>query len=568
METQLGLLRGLVADREWTISVQSSEVSALNAKVDQLEKRVIELGAEVEEEIDKGQDVDGIFTPIPSDKGAAGLPSTSDDSTDSAGERGGGSVGRAVSPRFDCAPNTDSILRGDPSVVIAPSRRGSPTLIYSDAVPTSPSSNEAAVAAIIAGNFDSPSYLCLAILGVQTHTFIGNDGVGYFIHGPPMGHMLHLDLNYRHGQTDVTCDYVLNFQTIPVGGEPVTHPPAPGHPLLVPFGYPRDPAGFQVLIWNVRDISLGFNCSLVCGLIATLNPAVVILTDTQTRDLEGFVPFVELFDFGSNVLRRSVPGGSARGGVWVLYREGLITNLFRYRHRHLEISIGRAAVLYVVYLAMTSPRHLAAFHSRLEGVTPPPVRSILADEYIRVLRFRHGAERFGFFIRAPRNLVLSLEVNFVLPPGALRGPSFGNYGYVLRVASGFDFMSAFVRDLRPSVLILVERDAQDAEVLARFAQSLGYSIVVSRWDSDDRQSCWVFCRFGVIGPSQFTASFPSVGSVRARVASLSTKSPTSSFRCLTFQLCASAAFCLYAAVLMLAMSRSSSARSRLTFKAA
>ncbi|KAF7812520.1 uncharacterized protein G2W53_033496 [Senna tora] len=368
--------------------------------------------------------------------------------------------------------------------------------------------------------------MCLvACEGVQTHTFARNDGVGYFIHGPLAGHMLHLDLNYRHGQADVTCDYVLNFQIIPIGGEPVNHPPALGHPLLVPFGYPRDPASFQVLIWNVRDISLGFNRSLVRGLIANLNPAVLFLA-----------PF-----------------------------------------RILSSSLSS--------LAMTSPRHLAVFRSRLEGVTPPPVRSIQADD-IGVLLWSVSA-------------------------------------------SGFDYMCAFVRDLRPSVLILVERDAQDADVLASFARSLGYSTVLSRWDSDDRQPCWIFCHFGVTmrclrfgaepchcrlsarffcenghgcpatvgfllaffartsadalpllyappgthcltryGPSQFAISFPSVGSVRARVASLSTRSPTSSFRCLTFLLCASAAFCLSVAALMLAMSHSSSARSKLTFRAA
>ncbi|KAF7834774.1 uncharacterized protein G2W53_009633 [Senna tora] len=207
--------------------------------------------------------------------------------------------------------------------------------------------------------------IALACEGVQTHAFAGNDGVGFFIHGPPAGHMLHLDLNYRHGQAEVSCDYVLNFQTILIGAEPVVQPPAPRHSLLVSFGYPRDPTGFQVLVWNVRDISLGFNRSLVRGLIVALNPTVVILTETRTRDLESFVPFVDSFDFGSNILRRSIPGGSARGGVWVLYREGLVTDLFLYRHRHLELSFD-----------MSSPCHLAVFARRLEGVIPPPIRFI------------------------------------------------------------------------------------------------------------------------------------------------------------------------------------------------
>ncbi|KAF7807498.1 uncharacterized protein G2W53_039659 [Senna tora] len=171
-------------------------------------------------------------------------------------------------------------------------------------------------------------------------------------------------------------------------------------------------------------------------------------------------------------------------------------------------------------------------------------------------------------------------------------------------ASGFDYMCAFVRDLLPSMLILVERNAQDMEALALFARSLGYTTVVSRWDNDDRHCAGssvvlesLLCRAALsffffivgwtdlrimaltvvwfvpllllyLGPSQFVANFPSVGSGRARVASLSTRSPTSSFHCLTFLLCASAAFCLCVAVLMLAMSRSSSARSRLTFRAA
>ncbi|KAF7808300.1 uncharacterized protein G2W53_035043 [Senna tora] len=235
-----------------------------------------------------------------------------------------------------------------------------------------------------------------------------------------MGHMLHLDLNYRHGQTDISCDYVLNFQTITVGAEPVAHPPTPRHPLLVPFGYPRDPAGFQVLIWNVYDISLGFNRSLVRGLIVALNPDVMILTETWTRDLESFVPFMDSFDFGSNVLRRSVSGASARGGVWVLYRKGMVTDLFRYRH--LEMSIGH----------MTSPRHLSVFAHILKGVVPPLVRFVQADEYIRVFHFRNGGGRFCFFIRAPRDRVLSLEVN-VVPPSVLRGPNPSSYDYVLRV---------------------------------------------------------------------------------------------------------------------------------------
>ncbi|KAF7811804.1 uncharacterized protein G2W53_032780 [Senna tora] len=170
----------------------------------------------------------------------------------------------------------------------------------------------------------------------------------------------------------------------------------------------------------------------------------------------------------------------------------------------------------------------------LEEVVPPPVRSFQADEYARVYRFRHNAGRFGFFVRAPWQLVLELEVNFVVPPGALCCPSLGNYDYVIRVqtylvggsasrslppadssafvplsvpipigsigvllwsvhASGFDYMCAFVRDLRPSVLIVMERDTQGVEV-ADLARSLGYSI--SRRGGDETQP-WVFRRFGV-----------------------------------------------------------------------
>ncbi|KAF7839530.1 uncharacterized protein G2W53_008012 [Senna tora] len=315
----------------------------------------------------------------------------------------------------------------------------------------------------------------LSYLGILTHTFAGSDGVGYLIHGPQASHMLHLDLNYRHGQTNVTCDYVLNFQTIPMGGQPVAHPPAPGHPLLVPFGYPRDPAGYQVLVWNVRDISLGINRSLVRDLIVDLNPAV-----------------------------RS--GGSARGGVWVLYREGMVTDLFRYRHRHLKcplvvLSRGVLLLLLASLLAMRS----GATSRGLEEVVPPHVRSFQADEHVRVYRFCHNAGRFGFFIRAPRQLVLELEVNFVIPTRASRSfpPAessvfvplsvpvpIGSIGVLLWSvnASGFDYMCAFVRDLRPSVLIVMERDTQGVKV-ADLARSLGYSI--SRRGGDETQP-WVF----------------------------------------------------------------------------
>ncbi|KAF7831768.1 uncharacterized protein G2W53_014101 [Senna tora] len=151
--------------------------------VDRLEKRVVELGAELEEEIDKGQDgarwgwdnfhaqlehlnprleyrassmhidwevVDGVFAPIPSDEGGVGPVGVSDDSTDSASDRGGGSTGLAVSPGSDYAPNI--VLHGDPSVVIAPSPCGPATVIYPDGVPMSPLSDEVVAAAIIAGD--------------------------------------------------------------------------------------------------------------------------------------------------------------------------------------------------------------------------------------------------------------------------------------------------------------------------------------------------------------------------------------------------------------------------------
>ncbi|KAF7835803.1 ATP-dependent DNA helicase PIF1-like [Senna tora] len=158
-------------------------LAPFNTKVDCLEKRVVELAAEKEEEIDKGQDgarwgwdnfrtqlehlnpgldyhassmridwevVDGVSAPIPSDEGDVGAAGASDAFDDPAGGRGGGSAGPVVSLGSDCAPNT--VLHGDPSVVIAPSPRGPSPAIYPDGVPTSPSSDEVSAAATIAGD--------------------------------------------------------------------------------------------------------------------------------------------------------------------------------------------------------------------------------------------------------------------------------------------------------------------------------------------------------------------------------------------------------------------------------
>ncbi|KAF7808298.1 uncharacterized protein G2W53_035041 [Senna tora] len=313
------------------------------------------------------QVVDGVFAPIPLDGVVVGPPGVSDDSADSAIERGDGSAEATVSPGSDYAPSADYGLPtgGDPLAVVPTVAAGNLVRETScgnpDASPRAiPAIRDtwtgllmvltcSALAVLDSRSSVGPflpnaivvlSHFFASTCGVQIRTFAGNDGVGFFIHGPSTGHMLH---NYRHGQTDVSCDYVLNYQTISVGAESVARPPAPGHPLLVPFGYSRDPVGFQVLIRNVRDISLGFNHSLVRGLIVALNPAIVNLTETRTRDLESFVPFVDSFDFGSNVLHHSVLEGSAGGGVWVLYREGLVMDLFRYHHRHLEMSIRRAA---------------------------------------------------------------------------------------------------------------------------------------------------------------------------------------------------------------------------------
>ncbi|KAF7808302.1 putative transmembrane protein [Senna tora] len=164
--------RALVSslEAEMAISAQSSEVSALKAKVGYLEKRVIELQAEVDEEMDKGQDganwgwdnfhaqleylnpgleyhassmcidwevVDGVFPPIPPDRGVAGSAGVSDDSADLTTERG-----------------------GDPSVVIAPSPHGPPTVICSDGVPASPSTDEVVAAAVGAGNLVHEAGCC------------------------------------------------------------------------------------------------------------------------------------------------------------------------------------------------------------------------------------------------------------------------------------------------------------------------------------------------------------------------------------------------------------------------
>ncbi|KAF7839529.1 uncharacterized protein G2W53_008011 [Senna tora] len=168
-------------DKDRNLAQQSSEISALHTKVDRLERRVIELAAEKEEEIDRGQDgarwgwdnfrtqlehlnpglnyrafsmrldwevVDGVFAPIPSDEVAAGAGESgvSDDPT---GGRGGGSDGPAVSPGSNCAPCT--VLHRDPVVAIASPPCGH-AVIYPDGVPTSPSSDEVNAATIVGGD--------------------------------------------------------------------------------------------------------------------------------------------------------------------------------------------------------------------------------------------------------------------------------------------------------------------------------------------------------------------------------------------------------------------------------
>ncbi|KAF7807967.1 uncharacterized protein G2W53_040128 [Senna tora] len=142
--------------------------------------------------------------------------------------------------------------------------------------------------------------------GNQNHVYAGNELVGYFIHSPPWRRLLYLEIDCWGGFTGEHCNYDISFQSIPIGRELVPHPAGPGHLSLEPFGYPHDPEGFQVLIWNVLDISLEFNRSLVQGIIDSINPDVVILMETRTRDLESFVPYDHSFHFGTNILHRSM----------------------------------------------------------------------------------------------------------------------------------------------------------------------------------------------------------------------------------------------------------------------
>ncbi|KAF7824164.1 uncharacterized protein G2W53_022308 [Senna tora] len=52
---------------------------------------------------------------------------------------------------------------------------------------------------------------------------VRNEPVGFFIHVPPLGRFLHLEVDYRGGSPGTQCDYLVAFQSVPFGGAPVNY---------------------------------------------------------------------------------------------------------------------------------------------------------------------------------------------------------------------------------------------------------------------------------------------------------------------------------------------------------
>ncbi|KAF7802676.1 structural maintenance of chromosomes protein 6B-like [Senna tora] len=93
--------------------------------------------------------------------------------------------------------------------------------------------------------------------GIQSNVFHGDDPAGFFIHGPHSGHFLYIVIDHRVGAPNERCDYVISFQSVPLGGEPVRYEAFPDCPyeFVSPY-HPRDLEGFRILMWNARDISV------------------------------------------------------------------------------------------------------------------------------------------------------------------------------------------------------------------------------------------------------------------------------------------------------------------------
>ncbi|KAF7823720.1 uncharacterized protein G2W53_021864 [Senna tora] len=330
--------------------------------------------------------------------------------------------------------------------------------------------------------------------GIQYNVFHGDDPADFFIHGPPTDHFLYIVIDYRDGVPNQRCDYVISFQSIPLGGEPVRYGAFPDRPyeFMSPY-HPRDPKGFWVLLWNVRDILIQLRQNVVQTLADSLGSDVIILTETRTRDLTLAESFMGSFGVDNgNMVRRRMSSGIPWGRVWLMFRSSFVVmgevvclykGWFGFFYSSCTLPVFSIAMSprpsspSFMPLSPTDPEcdedvgnhghfFLASLRCTLNvevRVLPSTTMSSLYNYVLRVETFPVGG-----YVSGPRPFVVSPY--FVsLPFPMLPVGTFGVLVWDIS-SSSLEVLANVVEKLLSAMLILLEARLQDSSIPGRVAR--------------------------------------------------------------------------------------------------